>query len=293
MSGIVIIDKPTGWTSHDVVNKVRGILKEKRIGHTGTLDPLATGVLVLCVGSATRIVRYLESDDKEYLAEFRLGITTDTQDADGQVLETRHYTPPAADDIEAVLCGFRGVVQQRPPAYSALKVNGVPSYRLARSGREHRHPERSVTIYRLELLSFEDPMVRVKVHCSKGTYVRTLSADIGERLGTGAHLTALNRVRSGRFRLDQAISIDGLAVLATQDRVQEAVLSLASALEGMPAVHLDAAAAGRIRQGNQVPSAAGASLPPTERVRVMDAQGSLIAIGRLERGMIAPETVLM
>ena len=199
MDGILNINKPSGITSHDVVERVRKILREKRIGHTGTLDPLATGVLVLCVGKATRIAQYLEAGEKEYKAIMRLGVTTDTLDAGGKVLEKKQYGPPDQRKIIEVLQGFIGPIMQRPPAYSAVKVAGVPSYKLAREGKAELLKPRPVTIFSIEMTSFEDPLVSLHVRCSKGVYIRTLCAEIGDALGMGAHLSGLERTRSGRF----------------------------------------------------------------------------------------------
>lgn len=293
MNGILIIDKPKGWTSHDVVNRSRRLLGERRIGHTGTLDPMATGVLVLCAGQATRIVRYLESDDKEYQATFRLGITTDTLDADGIIVSQCSYDPPAVACIADVLDQFSGTILQRPPAFSAIKVKGVPSYQLARKGRPVEHQEREVTIHHLTLLEYQDPFVRIRVRCSKGTYVRTLCADIGARLGMGAHVTALVRERSGRFGLEQAISIDELAELAQTGRAGEALLPLDSALHGMPEISLDEAASVKVGHGNAV------RCPVTEHpwrdgtlARVLSRSGRLIAVGRVQNDEVVPQTVL-
>jgi tRNA pseudouridine55 synthase len=294
MNGVLVIDKPSGWTSHDVVNQVRRLVGERRIGHTGTLDPLATGVLVLCAGKGTRIVRYLESDDKIYTAVFRLGITTDTQDADGRSLEVRSYRPPARKDLEDILAGFVGTILQRPPAFSALKVNGIPSYRLARSGTVHRHPERTVTIHELVLLDYDDPAVRIRVHCSKGTYIRTLCADIGERIGSGAHVTELKRERAGLFGMDRAVSLEQLRELAKTGNAGSLAVSLNDALRSMPVVSIPAADAARIRHGNVVSRPSEPSLAADGgRVRIHDQDGDLIAVGLLRQDRIVPETVLV
>src|SRR6266508_3641358 len=178
MDGVLNINKPSGVTSHDVVESVRKILHERRIGHTGTLDPLATGVLVLCVGKATRIAQYLEAGEKEYRAIMRLGVTTDTLDAEGLILETKSYSPPGRQKIIDVMQGFIGPIMQRPPAYSAVKVAGVPSYKLAREGKAELLRPRPVTIYGIELTAFEDPMVSLTIRCSKGVYIRTLCAEL-------------------------------------------------------------------------------------------------------------------
>jgi tRNA pseudouridine55 synthase len=293
MNGILIIDKPRGWTSHDVVNKARRILRERRIGHTGTLDPLATGVLVLCIGKATRIVRYLESADKEYLAECRLGVITDTQDADGRVLETRSCPPPSRTAVAEALAAFRGEILQRPPRFSAVKVQGVPSHRLARKGVVQELAERAVSIRDIGLLGYDGPSVRFHVACSKGTYVRTLCSDLGLRLGCGAHLTALVRTRAGRFSLAQALSMEQFADLAAAGREDEAAISLDEALDDHPGITVSAPDARKILHGNPVSGyAACATAGPRDRIRLREPGGALIAMGVVKAGTISPEVVL-
>ena len=209
-NGIIVIDKPAGWTSMDVCAKLRGILKEKRIGHGGTLDPMATGVLPVFVGSATRAVEFAERGDKEYIAGLRLGLVTNTQDTTGEVLESRPVSLPEGA-LEAVLPRFTGPIGQIPPMFSAIKRDGKKLYELARSGREvHRDP-RPVTIYTLEVLEQTgeaDYLLRVR--CSKGTYVRTLCHDIGQALGCGGCMAALRRSRAGVYTLDRAIPLQQL-----------------------------------------------------------------------------------
>jgi tRNA pseudouridine55 synthase len=293
MNGVLIIDKPKGWTSHDVVNRARRVLQEKRIGHTGTLDPLATGVLVLCIGKATRLVRYLETDDKEYTAEMRLGSVTDTQDASGVVLESREYLPPSEEQVRSVLKGFLGGILQRPPAYSALKVNGIPSYKLARQGTVREHPERAITIHAIDLNEYRDPIIRFSVHCSKGTYVRTLCVDIGARLGAGGHLTALRRDRAGRFSLEQALTMEMLADRAASDQLQDALLPLSAVLQGYPAVTVSGPDAERIGHGNAISIPPAASLPPEDGpIRILDSSGEMLAVARVQGGALRPEVVV-
>jgi len=195
MDGVLNINKPTGMTSHDVVQLARRLLGEKRIGHTGTLDPLATGVLVLCIGKATRIAQYLEAGDKEYRAIMRLGVTTDTLDAEGRVLETRTYAAPDRATLLKVMQQFTGSIMQSPPAFSAVKIAGVPSYKLARQGRAKPNKPRPATIYSIDLTAFENPLVNLTVRCAKGVYIRSLCADIGDALYAGAHLTGLQRTK--------------------------------------------------------------------------------------------------
>jgi tRNA pseudouridine55 synthase len=293
VNGVLVINKPQKWTSHDVVNKARSLLREKKIGHTGTLDPLATGVLVLCVGKATKIVRYLEADDKEYIAELKLGATTDTLDSDGCILETREYTPPSSDEVQRALDGFLGTILQRPPAYSAVKVSGVPSYRLARQGTILEHKERPVTISAITLLEYRDPLVRFSVTCSKGTYIRTLCAEIGAFLGAGAHLTALVRTRSGRFRIEKALDLEQLARKASLGLAEQALLSLSEALASFDAVTVDSSEARRISHGNTISIPPGFALDGSKPlIQVLDRNGRMLAIATCSAGFIRPEVVI-
>jgi tRNA pseudouridine55 synthase len=252
MDGVLNINKPSGVTSHDVVESVRKILRERRIGHTGTLDPLATGVLVLCAGRATRIARFLEAGEKEYKAIMRLGVTTDTLDAEGVVLETKSYSPPDRRKISDALQGFIGQIMQRPPAYSAVKVAGVPSYKLAREGKAELLKPRPVTIYSIELTAFEDPLVSLTIRCSKGVYIRTLCAELGDALGMGAHLTGLERTRSGRFSIDRAVTLDKLRALIAAGSEEQAVMPIDEALAEFPAIPMSDAETMRVLHGNQI-----------------------------------------
>jgi tRNA pseudouridine55 synthase len=294
MNGILIINKPAGWTSHDVVNKARRILQEKKIGHTGTLDPLATGVLVLCIGKATRIVRYLERDDKAYIAELRLGITTDTLDSQGKVLDTREYAPPSLERVKEVLASFQGKIRQRPPAFSALKVSGVPSYRLARQGKSPKHDERTVTIRSIDLMDFQNPLMKFSVHCSKGTYVRTICADIGEQLGMGAHLVSLIRTRAGRFTLEQAIGLEQLADMVAGSGTASTLISPEQALQELLSVTVDRSAADRIAHGKSLAVASG-DLPDgaLDPIRILGHDGQLLAVARVRDRLLQPETVFI
>lgn len=291
LDGVLNINKPSGVTSHDVVQTVRSILKQKRVGHTGTLDPLATGVLVLCIGQATRIARFLEAGEKEYQAVMRLGVTTDTLDADGRILETRAYTPPDKAEVLRVLHGFIGTLMQRPPAYSAVKVGGVASYKLARAGKEEPLKPRSVTIYGIDLIAYEDPFITITVRCSKGVYIRTLCAEIGEKLGSGAHLTGLVRTRSGRFLKEDSVTTDQLAVLSLEG-IDRILVPIDRALADMPAITVNDEQAGRINHGNRI------ARPDRDRIsregvliRTHDQTGRLIALARTAGGELAPEVV--
>ncbi|MDD6642670.1 MAG: tRNA pseudouridine(55) synthase TruB [Firmicutes bacterium] len=213
-NGILIVDKPEGWTSQDVVSKLRGVLHEKRVGHGGTLDPMATGVLPVFVGRATRAVEFFEHAEKSYEATLLLGVTTDTQDTSGTVLETRPVTTEEAALREA-LARFTGVQQQLPPMYSAVKIGGKKLYELARAGKEIERKPREITIFSLELLDFTENSARLRVHCSKGTYIRTLCHDIGQVLGCGGCMASLRRVQAGAYTLAEAVTLD--EILASAD----------------------------------------------------------------------------
>jgi len=291
MDGVLNINKPSGMTSHDVVLAVRRIVKEKRIGHTGTLDPMATGVLVLCLGKATRIARYLEAGEKEYQAVMRLGVTTDTLDAEGRVLETRPYEPPGRSQLLRALDGFIGTIMQQPPVYSAIKVRGVPSYKLARQGKAEPLKPRTVTIRHIELTAYEDPFISLTICCSKGVYVRTLCADLGESLHAGAHLTRLVRTRSGQFGIGHAVTIEQLERLAASDSVEKSLLSLDEALSEFPSVRVDDAEAIRISHGNRIHCLRDFVPLHPAMVRIHDQSGRLLALATAQENDFKPELV--
>lgn len=231
--GILVIDKPADWTSHDVVAKVRKILRTRRVGHTGTLDPFATGVLVICLNRATRLVQYLTGDDKEYVATMRLGFATDTGDFTGEALspvtDARHIT---ADQVQNALKPFRGHIRQIPPMYSAKKIGGVRLHELARRGEEVERQPIEIEIKELELLM--DSLAgefSFRVVCTAGTYIRTLAEDIGKQLGVGAHLTSLRRTRAGSNRLSEAVTLEKLGELVEENRLAEVLISMADAVE--------------------------------------------------------------
>lgn len=208
MDGILLVDKPAGWTSMDVCAHLRGVLHEKHIGHTGTLDPNATGLLVVLTGKGTKAAKYAENDEKEYLARLRLGIATDTQDIWGNVLEQSGQSR-TREEIETALDAFRGPIMQLPPMYSAIKIRGKKLYEIARRGGDVQREPRPVTIHRLELTDRDEAGDwGLQIECSKGTYIRTLCADIGAALGCGGCMSALRRVRAGRFTIDQAHTLD-------------------------------------------------------------------------------------
>jgi tRNA pseudouridine55 synthase len=246
MNGIVIIDKPAGWTSNDVVSKLRGVLRTKRIGHGGTLDPMATGVLPVFVGRATRGVEFFEHAEKTYETVLRLGITTDTEDITGTVL-TQQEAFVTGEMLEDVLSRFRGEILQVPPMYSALKINGQKLYDLARKGKEVERQPRPITIHELTLLGMEADSIRLRVRCSKGTYIRTLCKDIGEALGCGGCMAALRRVQAGEYSIAEAIPLAQLIDAADPESYLRPVDTMFASI---PAVTLTPNQEKRCRCGN-------------------------------------------
>ena len=246
MNGIVIIDKPQGWTSQDVVSKLRGFLHTKRIGHGGTLDPMATGVLPVFVGRGTRGVEFFEHAEKIYETVLRPGMTTDTEDTTGTVL-TQTYVTVTAEMVEAVLPQFRGDIMQVPPMYSALKVDGQKLYDLARKGREVERQPRPITIHELTLLGVEEDGIHLRVHCSKGTYIRTLCKDIGQALGCGGCMAALRRVQAGEYTIAESIPLMELLESTEPETYLRPVDTM---FRNYPAVTLTAKQEIRCRNGN-------------------------------------------
>jgi len=208
MDGILIINKPKGWTSFDVVAKIRGKLKPNRIGHTGTLDPAATGVLVLCLGRATKLAQKMLIMDKEYVAEITLGAISNTDDADGQVVHNPQAGVKSRLEVERALKQFQGVIQQMPPQFSAKKVKGRRAYDMAREGKPVELKPVEVTIREIEILDYKWPILKIRVLCSKGTYLRSLARDLGQALGVGGYLTALERTKVGQYTLDKAVTVE-------------------------------------------------------------------------------------
>ena len=234
MDGIVIVDKPQDWTSQDVVSKLRGVLKTRRIGHGGTLDPMATGVLPVFVGRGTRGVEFFEHAEKTYEAVLRLGISTDTEDITGTVLEEKEVNISEAQFL-SVLENFRGEIQQIPPMYSAIKINGQKLCDLARKGREVERQPRTITIHELTCLKFAGNTAKLRVHCSKGTYIRTLCKDIGDALGCGGCMESLRRVTAGEYTIEQAVP---LQMLIDCENPEQYLLPVDSMFKAYPAVTL-------------------------------------------------------
>jgi tRNA pseudouridine55 synthase len=271
--GILTLNKPRGPTSHDVVNRVRTLTGIRRVGHAGTLDPLATGVLVVCVGRATRVAEYLMAARKVYRARVRLGVATDTYDAEGEtVTQADEPLTLSRDQVEAALAQFRGTITQVPPMYSAIKHQGTPLHRLVRRGVEVaqilQSKARQVEIFQLELTAWEPPNCTLETTCSSGTYVRSLAHDLGTALGCGAHLTSLTRLASGRFRLEHTITVQEFAQAVTEDRWPDLLHPIDAALAHFPALHLDAGSARHICSGQavQVPESEGVRLDERDQV---------------------------
>ncbi|MBW2544050.1 MAG: tRNA pseudouridine(55) synthase TruB [Deltaproteobacteria bacterium] len=250
MNGVLIIDKPSGRTSHDVVRDVRKLLGAKKVGHAGTLDPLATGVLTVCINEATKLVQFFSNDDKEYRATMLLGVRTDTLDIEGEVLE-RCKPHLQTEELKDVVEGFTGRIEQRVPKYSAVKFRGKPLYKWTRQGVDIEPPLRKVDLYHINVEEVRIPYVTFTVSCSKGTYIRSLCADIGNRLGCGACLSGLRRTRSGCFDEKNAISLEGLADREKVEILKKNLLPIADTLPGLRKIVVDQDTADRIRKGYQ------------------------------------------
>jgi tRNA pseudouridine55 synthase len=280
MNGIIVIDKPDGLTSAQVVAQVKKILGAKKVGHTGTLDPFATGVLVCCVNKATRLAQFLMHGKKRYAGVMRLGIRTDTQDFTGRVISEEPYMTVTSNEVREAFRRFLGQITQKPPAYSALKHGGVPLYKLARQGTMVEKPARKVSIYALEVQDIRLPHVHFEMCCGSGTYVRTACADIGEVLGCGAHLTALCRTETGGFSLEEAVSLRTLAEAAGKGDVSKHILPMNVALRDMPCISADDDLVQKIQLGRPVTDRE--VVPIAEKawpwIKVTDNAGNLVAV---------------
>ncbi len=281
MNGIILVDKPMGYTSHDVVAKLRGILHERRIGHSGTLDPMATGLLVVFVGRATRAVEFAESHEKEYLAALRFGIVTDTQDITGKVLEESGNTV-TLEELEGILPQFTGDIMQVPPMYSAIKVDGKKLYDLARSGVEIERKSRPVTIKELEILGEEKGDCLLRVVCSKGTYIRTLCHDIGQRLGTGAALSSLRRTKAGNFSVENAHTIDEIRELLEKGEIDKALMPVDTLFGEYPPVTISDWQLKKCHCGNSFETSEADG-----KYRVYDLDGNFLMLGTVENGIMS------
>jgi len=300
--GILIIDKPAGITSHDVVARVRRILKMKRIGHTGTLDPFATGVMVILVGKATRLAQFLDKDAKEYEAVVQFGFETNTGDLTGlriadcglrikENLQSLNF-----DGIERVLENFRGEVEQTPPMYSAKKIAGKKLYELARKGIEIERKPVKVTIYKLEILNLKPETwnLKLKVVCSAGTYIRTLAQDIGRKLGVGAHLAELKRTRAGKFEISKAVTLEELEKIVAAEKLSEILISMNEAVSHLPEIKLSAEEINKTKNGIKL-RVESAEIADNGFCRMTDKDANLIAVGFYDAAekIVQPKLVLV
>ncbi|HEX9795391.1 MAG TPA: tRNA pseudouridine(55) synthase TruB [Anaerolineales bacterium] len=270
--GLLVVDKPVGPTSHDIVDLVRTQSGVRKVGHSGTLDPAASGVLVLCLGPATRLSEYLTASDKAYEALIRFGRETDTYDADGQTISDSGQAP-SLEQIESALPDYQGTFEQVPPAFSAVKRGGAKAYELARAGKAPQLAPRQVTIYELDVRGYDPPDLQLRIRCSSGTYIRSLAFDLGRRVGMGAHLAGLRRTAVGGFTLDQAVSPDEVRAAAAAGELAKLVRPPAEALPGWPLVRLEGEALTRVRHGQSVEAAAAEGM-----ALGMDDAGQLVAL---------------
>ena len=296
VNGILLLDKPAGITSNGALQQAKRIFFAAKAGHTGSLDPLATGVLPLCFGEATKFSQFLLEADKRYLATVRLGIRTNTGDADGEEVELREI--PDLEQVDDVLEQFRGSITQIPPMYSALKVDGIPLYKLAREGKEIERKHREVMIYNLELVEIRNEELVLDILCSKGTYIRTLAEDIGEAIGCGAHVCELRRLQSGPFSIEETVPIEKLMELRDEsfDALDQTLLPICSAVKDWPMVELTDITASYFRQGNPVQVAGS---PTSGWVRLFNEttvqnDADFIGVGEiLDDGKIAPRRIVV
>jgi tRNA pseudouridine55 synthase len=292
MNGLVLIDKPSGCTSHDIVNRWRRLAKTKRTGHLGTLDPMATGLLILVTGNATRLAQFFNHDEKTYQASIRFGATSDTYDAEGQVEPTGVPAPTRAA-LEAALKHFEGRIMQTPPPVSAKKIKGVPAYKLARQhiGVDLKPVE--VEIKKLQIKSFESGCLDAEISCSTGTYIRAIAHDLGQMLGCGAILSALRRTKVGEYSVSNAFTLDALASLADRGTLDSAVTATSRMLPAIPAEYFDESVELQIRQGRDFRTSPFVVPPGAPLVRAISRNGDLIAIGQLKiPNLYHPGTVL-
>jgi tRNA pseudouridine55 synthase len=281
INGVIVINKPPGWTSHDVVARTRGIAGTRRVGHLGTLDPIATGVLPLMIGQATRLARFWDGSEKGYKAVIRFGFATSTYDRAGEPCGPDTRPDISADRLETFLAPMRGEIEQTPPPVSAKKINGVPAYKLTRKNIHVDLAPVKISIYELTLLAVESPCARLYVRCSAGTYIRSIAHELGILLGCGAHVDALERTQSGPFCLERAFSLEQLQKLKDDGRLQEALISMTDLLPEMPGVVVDDATATQIRQGRDFSVSPFSVEPRSLHVKAMGTDGTLLAIGRI------------
>ncbi|MCC6537726.1 MAG: tRNA pseudouridine(55) synthase TruB [Bryobacterales bacterium] len=276
---MIVVDKAGGWTSHDVVNKMRRIAGTRRVGHLGTLDPMATGVLPLIVNRATRLAQFFVKNDKVYEGTIRFGQATNTYDAEGEPVGEPRPFLATPETVEPLLAAFRGTIQQTPPPVSAKKINGQPAYKLARKNLPVELKAVEVTVHELTLLGCEGADARVRVHCSSGTYLRAIAHDAGQSAGVGAHLASLRRLRAGDFSIEQARTLEELHELSAAGRLGEALLPCAALLPDFPPCPVDRLTESQIRQGRDFRTSPFRTPPGTHYVKAISEDGALVAIG--------------
>ncbi len=279
MDGLLVVDKPEGLTSHDVVNRVRRLANTRKVGHLGTLDPMATGVLPLVMGRATRLAQFFSSGEKTYDARVQFGWATDTYDREGSPASEAVVPGFTRVELEHVLASFRGTFFQTPPQFSAKKIAGVPAYRLARKQIAVELEPVEVTVFALDLLEFDGTTARIRVRCSPGTYLRGIAHDAGQQLGCGAFLTELRRTKSGEFAESQARTLDALEELTRSGDLHQALIPASRVLPQIPNANVDAITAGRIRQGNDFRLSPFVERAGAKFVKAISPEGDLIAIG--------------
>ena len=304
LQGVLNINKPAGWTSHDVVQRLRRLLGIRKVGHAGTLDPAATGVLPVLLGKGTKIAEHLLHWEKEYRAVLRLGQSTDTQDATGTVIQEASTDAVTEDQILSIVKEFRGDIQQIPPMYSAVKINGQPLYKAARRGETVERSPRPVTIYQLEVLAIRGRDIDLRVVCSKGTYIRTLCVDIGDRLNVGGHLLSLERSRVGPFHVQDALALEDMDITKLSSEKSQVFLTIDEALEQFPVVTVKSEYVTKVMNGAPIPwtavdvsSGDGRMALAAQRIRVRGPEGNLLALGvvsaRDSEKPVCIETVLI
>jgi tRNA pseudouridine55 synthase len=279
MNGVIVVDKPPGWTSHDVVGKMRRLAGTKKIGHLGTLDPMATGVLPLMIDRATRLAQYFALNDKSYEGVVCFGYSTSTYDAEGEPTSPKTSPGLGASDFERAFAPFRGTFSQVPPPVSAKKIGGRPAYELARKNIPFELKPSDVTVHSLEIVEMGADEIKFRIHCGAGTYVRSIAHEAGQRLGCGAHLKSLRRTASGCFQIAQARTIEAIADLAAQDRIEEAVIPAAELLPEFPSEIVDQATETQIRHGRDFRVSPFRARGSARFVKAVSADGQLIAIG--------------
>ncbi|MCO7247931.1 tRNA pseudouridine(55) synthase TruB [Halomonas sp. Mc5H-6] len=292
VNGIVLLDKPKGLSSNHALQRVRRLFEAQKAGHTGTLDPMATGLLPICLGEATKFSSHLLEADKVYRTRVELGTMTDTGDAEGAIIEQHAVPSLTVDEVEATLSGFRGEIDQVPPMYSALKHEGKKLYELAREGKQVERAARRVSVYDARLLSFEGTAFELEVSCSKGTYIRTLAEDIGKALGCGGHISQLRRLKTGPFNGDAMWTLEALEALADQAAREAELMPVDVLVDHLPSLTLDEPAYGRLAHGQSANVVSGESLPPEALARLYYAE-SFIGLGVVKEGQeVAPKRLL-